>query len=145
MKKRIMIFSVIIFIVLLTTACDRNTTLKCTVSTDEYDLNLIYGFDGRILKTMGLQYIIDVSAYSDKEIKLLEQQDYCNYIKLHENFIEFSEAFEKCEQKLDNKKIVIDADFDINKVPSEELSKMQSYHDAKKELESSGYKCTLEK
>ena len=143
MKKGILVFSVFAFSLLFLTGCNEKATLKCTMNTNGVDTYFNVGFNGNKIENMDLKYSMDVSSYSDSQIDILKEQDLCSGLK--SDMDEFKDAFANCEQKLEDKKLNITANFDVNKISTSQLSKMQTPEAAKKDLENSGYKCTIEK
>ena len=143
MKKSVILFCFVSACFFLLTGCDNKTILKCTMNSNGVDTNFNIGFNGNKIEKMDLQYLMDLTNYSDSQIDVLKDQDFC--IGLKSDMEEFKEAFANCNQKLEDKKLNIVADFDVNKISSSQLSKMQTPENAKKDLENSGYKCTIEK
>ena len=128
---------------LLSTACGSKTTVKCTTNSSGIDVNLNIGFDGNKIEKMDLQYFMDLSSYSDSEISLIKNQEFCSGIKT--SMSDFKDAITDCKQNIEDKKLTVNANFDVNKIAASTLEKMQSPEDAKKDLESSGYKCEIQK
>lgn len=143
MKKGILLFGIAGASLLLLTGCENKSTLKCNMSQSGVDVNFNVGFKGNKIDNMSLQYLMDVSSLSDSEVSALKGQDLCSGLK--EDIDEFKEAFTDCKQNLEDKKLSIDATFDVNKIAGDQLSKMQTPEDAKKDLENSGYTCKIEK
>ena len=142
MKKGILLFG-IAGACLLLTGCGNNAKLKCTMNTSGVDVNFNVAFKGNKIDAMDLKYAMDLSSYTDSQINILKDQDLCTGLK--SDMTEFSEAFSDCKQTLEDKKLNITANFDVNKISTEQQNKMQTPEDAKKDLENSGYTCTIEK
>lgn len=142
MKKGILLFG-IAGACLLLTGCGNKATLKCNMNSSGVDINFNIDFKGNSIDAMDLKYAMDLSDFSDSQIDILKNQDLCSGLK--EDMDEFKDAFADCKQELNDKKLNISAKFNVDKISSEKRDKMQTPEDAKKDLESSGYKCTIEK
>ena len=143
MKKGTLILVIYITCLLLSTGCASKSTLKCTKNSNGVDTDFNVYFMGNKIENMDLKYFMDLSSFNDSQIDIMKNQDLCSGLK--EDMAEFKESFSNCKQNIEDKKLSITADFDINKISNEKLGKMQNPEAAKTDLEKTGYKCTIEK
>ncbi len=143
MKKGIL-FSVAVVCLLLLAGCGNSKSkLNCKMTVSGVDIDLNVGFTGNNIDAMDLKYYMDLSSYSDIQVDAIKKQDFCNSVK---NVMgDLKESFSNCKQNVEDKKLSVTADFDIDKISDDKKKKMQSPDDAKNDLEKTGYKCTLEK
>ena len=116
-------------------------TVTCTMTSAGTDLEMNVHFDGNKVASMDMNAGMDLSNYSDSQIKILENQDFCSSIKNY--MYSYKEAFTNCKQNISNKQLKITADLDIDKIVKSEMDKMATPEDAKKGLEAAGYSCTI--
>ena len=145
MKKGLLLSSVLVAVLILTTACGGESKLKCTTSVSGVDINYNVGFKGNTIDTMDFAYTMDLSDYDDSTISLFENQDFCSEIKAGNDMKDYKDAFKDCNKKIEDKKLKVTASFEVNKIAKSLLDKIQSPESAKKELESQNFKCTIEK
>ena len=145
MKKGLLLSCVIAAVLLLATACGGESKLKCTANVSGVDVNYNVGFKGNVIDTMDFQYTMDLSNYDDSYMSLFEDQDFCSEIKAGDNMKDYKDAFKDCTKKIEDKKLIVNASFDVNKIAKNLLDKIQSPESAKKELESQSFTCTTEK
>ena len=115
--------------------------LTCTQNTDGVDIEFNVGFSGNTIKSMDFSYDMDLSAYSDTQIGMIENQDFCSIVK--SSMSEYSNAFTDCKQNISDKHLQVSAAFDVDKLTSSVLEKMTTPSAAKKDLEKQGYKCVI--
>ena len=150
MKKVVLLFS-ILFITILLTGCgnegesviDNGTRLLCNQKVQTVDVEMIADFKGNELTYLGLQYEMDLSSYNDTQVKVIKAQDMCSIVK--NSMSEYTNAFTNCKQNIENKKLLITADFDLDKLIGSELSRETNIEAAKTGLEKQGYTCTTTK
>ena len=142
MKKGIALAMALVMAFLLT-GCSGKSTLVCTQTQSSVDITFNVGFDGNKISSMDFGYDMDVSKYSDAQLKILEKKDFCSVVKL--TMSAYKDAFTKCGQKISDKHLNVDAVLDVNKIAKSERDKMTSVDEAKKALEKQGYKCTIKK
>jgi len=143
MKKGGILFIIVGTCLFLLTGCNSKTILKCNKSAENFERYFNLSFTGNKINALNLQYTINLSEYSDNQIDALNSQDLCNELKTEVE--DFKESLTDCNQKLEDNKLNILANFDVDKISSDQLSKMQTPEDAKKDLEKSGYSCKIEK
>ena len=141
MKKGIFLLCVAILCLLFTTGCDNKTIVKCETKVNDATKNYNISFIGNKINSIDLE--IDLSGYSNEQIDAIKDQDLCSDLKSEVE--EIKDALSDCKQTIEEKKLSINATFDVNKIPGNQLNKMYSPENAKKDLENSGYKCTIEK
>ena len=116
-------------------------TLTCTQTTSGVDITFNVGFNGNVISSMDFAYDMDLSSYSDTQIKYLEKQDFCTSVK--NSMSDYKEAFTDCKQEIKDKHLTVASELNVDKVAKNALSKMKSAEKAKKELEGQGFKCTI--
>lgn len=142
MKK--VLFSTIVLCgaLILVTGCSLgggSKTLSCDQSTSGVDINITSNFEGNKIKKMSLKYGMDLSSYSDAQIKAIEGQDFCKSVKSAMTGME--KAFGNCEQSIKNKQLSVTASIDVTKLEGFDISEKSSFNDVKEALESSKFKC----
>ncbi len=115
--------------------------LVCSQNVQSVIVNMIADFDNDELTYLGLKYEMDLSAYSDAQINAIKAQDMCGTVKA--SMQSYTNAFTNCKQGVENKSLLITADFDLDKLASGGLSEKTTLAEAKKELEKQGYKCSV--
>ena len=113
----------------------------CTQKASGVDIEFNVGFFFNKIKTIDFNYDMDVSNYTDAQITMLEKQDFCNIVK--ESMTDYKDAFDNCNQKVVNKHLKVYADLDVKKLDGGTFKKFTTPKKAKKELESTGYTCTI--
>lgn len=142
MKKVVLLFSMM-FVALLLTGCEDEgvTRLLCTQRVQTVDVDMIADFKGDELTYLGLKYTMDLSGYSDAQIKAIDALDMCTNVK--NSMSTYTNAFTNCKESIENKVLLITADFDLDKLTSSDLKKETSIEEAKTGLEKQGYTCTV--
>ena len=84
---------------------------------------------------------MDLSGYHDAQIKAIEARDMCSTVK--ESMSSYTNAFTNCKQKIDNKVLIITADFYLDKLITGDIKKEAKIEDVKAGLEKQNYKCTI--
>lgn len=142
MKKSKLVLGVLISSVLLLTGCTaKEAKLTCTQNTSGVDIEFNVDFKGNKIESMDFNYDMDLSKYSSTQIKVIEKKDFCKTVK--NSMIGFKEAFTDCNQKVEDKHLKVISQLDIDKIAKNYLEKMASPKSAQKQLEASGYKCTI--
>ena len=135
--KKVCLFTTLVAILLLVTGCGKNEVV-CTQSVSGVKVDMILNFNGDKVDAMGLKYTMDLSNYSDAQVDAIKSQNLCSTVQAAMGT--YSTAFTNCKQNMENKNLVITADFDLEKVPG-----MKEDNSTKEEiiksLESQGYKC----
>ena len=154
--KKILLFSMLLLAIVLT-GCGSNTNnqnsggndepvlagkrLVCSQKVQTVDVNMIADFKENELTYLGLKYEMDLSGYTDVQIKAIGEQDMCSTVK--KSMSSYTDAFTNCKQKLENKTLLITADFDLDKLVGADISKNTSIDVAKASLEKQNYSCTI--
>ena len=83
MKKILLSGVILSFALLLTTGCGvgGTKTLSCDQTTSGVDINITSTFKGNKIDSMNLKYGMDLSTYTDAQIKAIEGQDFCTLVK----------------------------------------------------------------
>ena len=138
--KKLGLLCALFVIALLVTGCKGKDEVVCTQSVSGVKVDMTMDFTDNKLNSMGLKYSMDLSSYSDEQVKQVENQNLCSNVKIAMG--SYGNAFKNCKQNMSNKNLVITADFDINKLPGAQDGEKDSKEAAIKGLESQGYKCT---
>ena len=143
MKKLLLVG--VLCITLLLTGCGNSNSdtkrLSCSQKVQTVDVNMYADFAGDILTYLGLKYEMDLSAYTDAQVELVGKQDMCSTVKA--SMSSYTNAFTNCKQKIDNKVLIITADFDLDKLVTGDIKKEAKIEDVKAGLEKQNYKCTI--
>ena len=144
-----------LLIVLLLTGCesdiinngdikvDNGTRLSCNQKVQTVDVKMIADFKDDKLTYLGLEYGMDLSSYTDTQVNAIQKEDMCTIVK--NSMSNYSDAFTNCKQSVENKQLLITADFDLDKLKGADLTTQTSIDEAKTELEKQGYSCTITK
>lgn len=139
-KGRLMITAVFALVMFCVVGCGSSgkKTLECTMKAASTEMILTANFDGDTVKSMSLKYNLDLSSYSDTMLSYYEKQDLCSTLSKS-----VSSVFKmtNCNQKLNDKTMVVTSDIDINSFKESELS--GSPEATKTALEKQGYTCEL--
>ena len=123
---------------------DTSTNVKrlvCIQKVQTVDVDMIADFNDEELTYLGLKYEMDLSSYTSAQIDLIKKQDMCNTVK--QSMSTYANSFTNCKQDVVDKKLLITADFDLDKLVGSDLSRKTSIETAKKELEKQNYSCTI--
>ena len=162
--KKILLFSTI-FMALLLTGCGKEKTdgnnpldiggiptdnivvkeekLVCSQKVQTVDVDMIADFKGDELTYLGLKYEMDLSEYNDAQIKAVGAQNMCDSVK--KAMSSYTESFTNCKQSIENKILIITADFDLDKLISGDIKKEAKIEDIKASLEKQNYVCSINK
>ena len=99
---------------------------------------MILNFKDDKIDAMGLKYTMDLSNYSDAQISAISAQNLCTTVQAAMGT--YSQAFTNCKQNMEDKNLVITADFDLDKVPGAKEDN-STKEEILKSLETQGYKC----
>ena len=143
MKKNKLLLGACVMVLLLSTGCGKKQTLACKIESEGMGMYLNVNYKGDKIDSMDMKYNMDLSELGDAELKEVKKQDFCKAMK--EDMDDLKDGFKNCKQDVDNKKLTVTADIDASKISKDELKKVEKIEDAKKDMEKSGYKCTIEK
>ena len=113
--------------------------VTCSQKVQTVDVNMIADYTDDELSYLGLKYNMDLSAYTDAQISLIKGQDMCSVVK--SNMSTYSAAFENCKQAVENKVLVITADFDLSKIVTDSNKSETTKESMITSLEKQGYTC----
>ena len=148
MKKYLFVIGLSCLLVL--TGCGKKEekrlvcTQKVSSSGVEVNVDMLADFKGDNLDYLGLKYTMDLSEYNDVQIDAIAKQDMCSVVKTSMTASGLGEAFTNCKQGVNNKVLEITADFDLDKMVGDDLSRKTSVEEATKELEKQGYTCKVQ-
>ena len=137
MKKKLLVVFLFAMIFCLTGCGNKPSTLTCSQSVSTVDVKLNANFMGKTLQSMGLEYSMDLSSYSDSMISILEKKDFCSTVQGAMSQFTLT----NCEQKIADKKMSVTAGIDISKISKSDLT--GSPEATKAALEKQGYTCEL--
>lgn len=136
MKKKVMGLALFLCATFCLVGCGSSSSkLSCTINQGGADITLNANFNGDKVDAMSLKYDMDLSSYSDAQVKILEKQDFCKSIKSSMYQFELS----NCKQDLSNKQLKVTSDIDVTKMDSSDLT--GSPDATKKALEKMGFSC----
>ena len=137
--KKLYILSALL-LALFITGCGSKSEVVCTQSVSGVKVDMIMTFKEDKLDTMGVKYSMDLSNYSDDQVKQVESQNLCSAVQAAMGT--YGVAFNNCNQKMESKSLLVTADFDIEKLPNAQSGQRETKDQAIKELEQQGYTCT---
>ena len=141
--KRIMIGGLLICLMFALTGCGGNDvkTLVCTQSASGIDIELTTEFMGKKVNSMKMNYTMDISSYNETPIEAIKSKDFCTLVK--GSMTGYENAFNNCKQNVANGKLLINADFDIDKITDSSIKEEGTYEEAKEGFEKTGYTCII--
>lgn len=143
MKKKLFLVAAVAAVssLILSGCGSKEKKLVCTQTASGVDIEFNVGFKGKVISSMDFNYDMDLSKYSDTQIKAIEKQDFCSAVK--NSMSQYKSAFTGCKQKIASKHLKVDATLDVGKVAKSVSEKLTTPEKTKKELENQGYKCTI--
>lgn len=142
--KKIGLFTILIAILFLT-GCGNTTKLQrltCNQKIKTVSVDMIADFKDDKITYFGLEYDMDLSGISDKEINLVNQVDMCETVK--KSVSQYTDAFKNCKKTKEDKILKITADFDLNKIINNESKEEITLEAFKDKLEKENYLCVIE-
>lgn len=131
-------------IILLSAGCvNQEKKIVCTQTASGVDITFNVDFKGNTVESMDFKYDMDLSKYSDTQIEAVGKKDFCDVVK--GSMTAYKDAFKNCDQKIEDKHLLVVSDLDVDKIASSEKDKMGSPEATKTALEKQGYNCTIEK
>lgn len=141
-KNRIIAFVGVCAFLLVVTGCNtKESKLVCKQTANGVDITFNVGFKGNTIAAMDFDYDMDLSSYTDEQIGLLKEQDFCTSVKAAMS--SYKDAFTDCKQNITDKHLKVSSVLDVDKIAKNILDKMTTPAKTKKELEKEGYKCTV--
>ena len=141
MKNVKMLIALFAVLLLVSGCAPKESRLECTQNASGVDVGFNVDFKGSVIKDINITYDMDLAKYNDTQIKAIEKQDFCKIVK--EAMSDYEKGFNNCTQNVENKKLNVKANIDINKISKSLLDSIQKPDDAKTEIEDQGYKCNL--
>lgn len=136
--KNKMLFSLIL-ILFVATGCGKK--LICNSKNDIMDLDITVEYKNKEIKKMILNYNYDLSKYGDNDIEQFKKQDFCSLIETSSDT--FAGAIKKCSQSVKSKNLIVNAEIDITKLSSNDITKKSKIEDVKKSFENAGSTCKI--
>ncbi len=140
--KKLFLSALMVFGLLLLAGCGKEQVLRCKATESGVDVGYNVTFKGARITKMNLTYDMNLSAYSDQQIDLLRQKDFCEVVQ--NAMSQYKEAFENCTQSIESKNLHVYSDLNVDKITNNELEKLSSITKSKEGLEEVGYTCTIE-
>ena len=137
MKKNILLF---LMIILITSGCS-NKKLVCKRNMNNSSFEYSMEFKDDSIKTMNLYYDMDLTSYSNRQISMVEKQDFCS--KLKDNMKSFKDAFNNCKQEIIDEHLRVTANIDVSKISKTTLEKISTSDKTKSLMEKQNYKCSV--
>lgn len=137
MKKLLSVFAFLGVIFCLTGCGNKPSTLTCSQKISGVDATITANFVGKEVKAMKLDYSMDLSKYSDTQIKAIEKQDFCTSVQ--RAISQFTLV--DCSQSVENKVLLVKSGIDLSKMSNSDL--VGSPEATKTSLEKSGFTCEL--
>lgn len=143
MKKKYFVI-ILLLVVCVVTGCVSfgNKKLVCKQSASGVDVVFNIDFNGNTINKMYFSYDVDMSSRGQSSIDAITKQDFCNIVK--NSMKEYSNAFASCNQNVENKHLVVNAELDVDKLVGNAINKKTSPNVAKSELEKQNYTCNFE-
>ena len=138
MKKNILMF---LIIVLVTSGCGNTKNLICTKKVNKSSVEYNIKYKDNNIKTMKFYYNMDLTSYSNKQISMVQKQDFCS--KLKDNMKTFKDAFNNCKQEIVDEHLKVTTNIDISKISKTTLDKISTSDKTKSLMEKQNYKCTI--
>ena len=149
--RKVLLFS-LVFITLLVTGCGEGNNslfpkventkhLVCSQKVQTVDVEMLADFEDDVLTSLGLKYEMDLKAYTDAQIEVINKQDMCKTVK--QSMSSYSNAFTNCKQSIENKVLIITADFELDKLAIGDIKKEAKIDDIKAGLEKQNYSCEV--
>ena len=121
--------------------------LNCKQTVTQSGIGVAIDFDiefvDNVIKDIDFSYDMDLTSYNDQQVEAVSKTDLCTVVK--DAMSNYKNAFTDCNQKVENKHMIIESELDIDKIAKNQLEKMSKPEAAKEELEKEGYTCTIEK
>ena len=137
MKKNILLF---LMIILITSGCS-NKKLVCKRNMNNSSFEYSIEFKDDSIKIMNLYYDMDLTNYSNRQISMVEKQDFCS--KLKDNMKSFKDAFNNCKQEIIDEHLRVTANIDVSKISKTTLEKISTSDKTKSLMEKQNYKCSV--
>lgn len=142
--KKVLLFSALLVAMVLTGCSGNKRYLDCnqSLTTGGYkqDVNLHAKFDGEDIVDYGIRYDMDLSAYSDTERLGINSQDMCSMAAA--SMGNYENAIINCKQRIENKHLVITADYNLKVLLSVADGK-PTIESLKTQLEKQNYACII--
>lgn len=140
--KKILLFSILL-ISLFICGCDNNKKVVCSnkISKDGINIDVLMtgDFVSNKLNSLSLQYMMDLSGYSDSQIKTISDLDMCSSVE--SSMKEYVGDFKDCKQSIEEKKLVITAIFDISKLSNLDINSKTTSDEFINSLKKQDYTC----
>jgi len=137
MKKILYSFGALALALVLTGCGGGNETVVCNQTASGVDVEMVTKLSGGKISAMDFSWKMDLSSYSDAQIKLVSAQDFCTTVK--NNMANYT--FTGCNQSVEGKVLVIKAGIDIDKIADTSIKNSTSAKEVKEALEKVGYSC----
>lgn len=145
--KKVLLLGVLLVSVFLT-GCNgglggkAKKELVCNQKVQTVEVIMISDFEDDVMTYFGLKYDMDLSAYNDSQIDLVGKQDMCSVVE--KSMASYTNSLTNCKQKIENKRLIITADFDLDKLISSDIKKEANINEMKKALEKQSYSCIIQ-
>ena len=143
--KKVLLFSTLLIAIVLTGCSSKDVkVLDCnqslTASGYTQDINVHAEYEGDNIVYYSLRYDMDLSSVSESELSQFNNQDLCALVKA--NMSAHSNAITNCKHKIENKHLILTADYDLDILLSEATKKV-TIDELKVQLENQRYSCII--
>ena len=115
---------------------------KVDSSDDFYGISTIsLTYDNEDIASITMVLDIDLSAYNDEVVEKFSEMDLCNEMK--DSISSFQGATKSCDQKVEDKHIIVNIDIDIDKISESEKATINNIDATKVKFEDDDYKCSI--
>ena len=134
MKKLCLLLSIVLFL----TGCSNTKKLTCTGTVNIFDtkVEVVYNTKKMNIKSVKGEYSLDLTEYTDEQVKKLKKSDMCDSLKDY--------PIKNCKVSFTDEKMTLKADFKVDVMNEHDFSGKKVTFDVVKqkfEKEVSG-KCT---
>lgn len=142
--KKIYCVVIILLVTLVVTGCFAagRKKLVCKQNANGVDVTFNIDFNGNTIEKMYFSYDVDMTSRDQTAIDLISKQDFCTIVK--NSMKEYTTSFANCNQNVDNKHLIVNAELDVDKLAGNAINKKTSPKAAKSELEKQQYTCSFE-
>lgn len=142
--KKIYLLFIAVVVLLITTGClpAKEKRLVCKQNASGVDVTFNINFKGNTIEKMDFSYDVDMSTRDQKSIDIVAKQDFCSVVK--SSMKDYASAFISCNQNVENKHLVVNAELDVDRLAGNAINKETSPNAAKGELEKQSYVCNFE-
>ena len=146
--KKIFYGALILCLTFVLTGCDfsfsfnkdKEETVTCKQSQEGVDVYMYVNVKGEHVTGMSFKYEMDLSSYTDEQINLVQQNDFCTIVK--SSLSQYANGFADCNYGInDDKVLVVDAKLDVNNIDG--MDEKTNSKEIKDGFEKQNYICEI--